>query len=206
MDSWLQRLVVRGPAADAAAFRRAASSRSKPTYLTVDPELRAQKLSFKKLRAMLAPKHTAKIDDDPEEPWDLLVYPALRLNDGTKELTYRFQLAQFDCNVLIREVSKLYSRLCFVLGCVASDHDEQWSLLAHRGRVSRWRLPEQIKQAILGDLPAETEDEDDEVAWALAEADWAMMDTLVDHWRAKVDKLMSVAMEPRHPNPRRPSP
>lgn len=61
----------------------------------------------------------------------------------------------------------------------------------HRGRVSRWRLPDRIKEAILGDLPAETEDEDDEVAWDLAEADWAMMDTVVDHWRTKVDKLMS---------------
>ena len=85
MDSWLQRLVVRGPAPDAAAFRRAASSRSKPAYLTVGPELRAHKLSFKKLRAALAPKHSGKIDEDPEEPWDLVVDPARRFRDGTKE-------------------------------------------------------------------------------------------------------------------------
>ncbi len=191
MDSWLQRLVVRGPAPDVAAFRRAAASRSKPAYLTVNPELQTQELSFKKLRAALLPQRSAKIDENPEEPWDLVVDPLQRFNDGTTEVTYRFQLSRFDCEELIRQVSNLYPQLCFVLGCVAPAGDEQSSRLMHRGRVSRWRLPDWIREAIMGDLPDETEDEDDEVAWDLAEANWAMMDTVVDHWRTKVDKLMS---------------
>lgn len=191
MDSWLQRLVVRGPAPDVAAFRRAAASRSKPAYLTVSPQLQTQQLSFKKLRAALAPQHSRRIDQNPEEPWDLVVDRARRFKDGTTEVTYRFQLARFECEELIREVSKLYPQLCFVLGCVAPAGDEQSSQLVYRGRVSRWRLPDRIKEAILGDLPNETEFEDDEDAWALAEADWAMMDTVVDHWGNRMDQLMS---------------
>jgi hypothetical protein len=191
MDSWLQRLVVRGPAPDVAAFRRAAASRSKPAYLTVSPELETQALSFRKLRDALAPQRCGKIDENPEEPWDLVVDPVQRFKDGTTEVTYRFQLSRFECEELIREVSKLYPQLCFVLGCVARANDEQSSRLMQRGRVSRWRLPDRIREAIMGDLPDETEDEDDEVAWDLAEADWAMMDTVVDHWRSKVDRLIS---------------
>src|SRR5271167_3122336 len=97
MDSWLQRLMVRGPAPDVAAFRRAAASLSKPAYLTVSPELQTQKLSFKKLRAALAPQHSGKIDENPEEPWDLVVDPVQRFKDGTTEVTFRFQLARFEC-------------------------------------------------------------------------------------------------------------
>jgi hypothetical protein len=198
MDSWLQRLVVRGPADDMAAFKRAAASRSKLAYLTVDPQHRTQKLSFKKLRALLPPKHSAKIDDDPEEPWDLVVDRVWRLNDGTRQITYRFQLAHFDCDTLIREVSKLYPRLCLVLGCVEPAGDEQLSLLAYRGRVSRWRLPDAIREEMLFEIPIDAKDDDDEAAWMLDEANWAMMDMVVEHWRTKVDKLMSRALSGLH--------
>src|SRR6266508_1163321 len=52
-DSWLQRLVVRGPAAEVTAFRRAAASREKPEYRTIERECETQKLSFAKLRTLI---------------------------------------------------------------------------------------------------------------------------------------------------------
>ncbi len=189
MDSALYRLVVRGPAAEVELFRKAASSRSKPGCLTVNPE--HQLLSFKKLWAALPGKNSAGAPVDIEEPWDLAVDRLKRYGDGTTELTYKFQLAGFDCDQLVRDISKQYPKLCFISGVVAPDVDQQSSLLAYQGRVRRWRLPESRKAAILSDVPEETEDNADEVSFALSESDWAMMDAVVDHWKTVVNELMS---------------
>ncbi len=193
MDAALQRLVVRGPAADVAAFRKAASSRSKPTYLTMDPVHKTQKLSFKKLSARVAPKNGSF--EDLEEPWDLAVDRLERYPDGTVQLTYRFQtdLRCSDCEVLTKALSRIYPRLCFVLGSIAPCADEQISLLAYQGRIRRWRLPDKRKQVLQADIPEPTEDNDDEILWAEIEAGWAMMDAVVDHWKPAVDELMKTA-------------
>src|SRR5881296_143622 len=129
-DSWLQRLVVRGSAPDVAAFTRAARSGERPRYLTVSRPLRTQKLSFEKLKGVLPPTIAGRVAPEPEEPWDLVVEQC-RLRDGTVEVTYKFQLSEFECEPLIVAVSKLYPRLCFVLGCVASFVDQQSSMFIH---------------------------------------------------------------------------
>jgi len=67
MASWLQRLVVRGPAADITAFRKAAASSATPVYLTRDPELSTLKLSFRKLLAALPQKLAVMIDGSQYE-------------------------------------------------------------------------------------------------------------------------------------------
>jgi hypothetical protein len=72
VDSWLQRLVVRGTVADVAAFKKAAASASKPYYLYQRAQLRTQRLSFVRLRASL-PQTLAREIDDPQEPWDLVI-------------------------------------------------------------------------------------------------------------------------------------
>jgi hypothetical protein len=198
-DSWLQRLVVRGPAADVAAFRRAVASREKPQYLTVKPGCRTQKLSFAKLRSLLLPRRARQIDTELEEPWDLVVEPTETLKGSSVELTYKFQLSEFEPDDLILEVSKLYRRLCFVLGCVAPDVDEQSSRLIQAGRRSReWRLPAKRKAAIWKELvPEETDDNSDEVTWGLAEADWQFMDEVVAHWRPRMDTLAAQVLRHR---------
>src|SRR5258706_10202 len=123
MDSWLRRLVVCGHAADVTAFRKAAASKAKSTYLTLAPELRTQKLSFTKLLAAL-PKKLADTISEPQEPWDLGVDGPESMTDGTIEFSYRFQLDDFTCEDLIIAVSTMYLRLCFVLGTIAPNVDE----------------------------------------------------------------------------------
>jgi hypothetical protein len=91
-------------------------------------------------------------------PWDLVVDPAERLKDGSLQLAYEFQLSEFEPDNLIVEVSKLYPPLCFALGCVAPNVDEQSSRLIHAGRSRVWRWPTRRKEAIWVELvPEETD-------------------------------------------------
>jgi hypothetical protein len=190
MDSWLQRLVVRGVPADVAAFEKAAASPSKPEYLYQRAQLRTQRLSFVKLRAAL-PSRLADGIDEPQEPWDLFIEKPKRFRDGSLETTYRFQLSEFEPENLIAAVSGLYPRLTFVLGTVAPDADEQSSLLAHAGKVWRWWISKRLKESICAKIPEDTEDNGDEVFWQLVEADSKMMDVVIDHWKEKVGRVIA---------------
>lgn len=157
MDSWLQRLVVRGQPSDVSTFRKAAKSSKRAMSLTVDGE-RTQVLSFERLRGAL-PKGqlTTRLEEPIEEPWDLVVDPPSRVDDGTVELTYKFQLSKYEPEVLIIAMSRQYPRLCFVLGLVAPSSDEQSSLLIHNGRSWAWRLPGHRKEIIAATIPEETD-------------------------------------------------
>ena len=195
-DSWLQRLVVRGPASEVTAFRSAVASPEKPEYWTVKPACRTQRLSFAKLRSLLPRKQARRFDAELEEPWDLSVDPPRRFKDGSLEVTYRFQLGDSEPDDLIIAVSRLYPRLCFVVGCVAPNVDEQSSLLVHKGHSWGWHLSASRKKAIWKKrVPEETKDNSDEVTWGLAEADWQMMDEVVAHWRPKMNTLMARALQ-----------
>lgn len=131
-DSWLQRLVVRGPGADVRAFQKAAASRVKPEYRTVRPQVRTQRLSFAKLRALLPSRDARTFSGKVEEPWDLVIEGPRRRMDGSLEVAYGFQLGQSEPDDLIVAVSKIFPRLCFVVGCVAPAVDEQSSRLVLR--------------------------------------------------------------------------
>ena len=134
-DSWLQRLVVRGPASDVTAFQKAAASRDKPEYWTVRPQLRTQRLSFAKLRTLLPSKDARKFSEEPEQPWDLVVEAPRRLKDGSLEVTYKFQLGRSEPDDLIVAVSKVFPRLTFIVGCVAPSVDQQSSGLVYKGQA-----------------------------------------------------------------------
>ena len=190
MDMWLQRLVVRGPLAELTRFRKVAESSSKPIYLTTTPEHCTQKLSFVRL-ATLLPIDAPDQRIAPEEPLDLLAERLKRHPDSTVELSYGFQFSRFEPDALIRAVSRRYPRSCFVLGMVAPSADEQCSSFIQNGKARCWCLPESRKAKIVSRVPEENEDNCDEVDLALAEADWAMMDEVVDHWKPTVDKFMS---------------
>jgi len=189
MDSWLQRLAVRGPADDIAAFKKATASPSKADYLYERAQFRTQRLSFVKLRSALPPSLADGIDE-AQDPWDLVIDPPRRFRDGTIEITYRFQLDAFEPENLIAAASTMFPRLMYVLGTVAPSADEQSSLLAHAGKVRRWRISNRIKEPICAKIPEETEDNGDEVLWALAEADSKMMDEVMNHWKKKVDEII----------------
>jgi hypothetical protein len=189
-DSWLQRLIVRGSAPDVAAFTAAARGDGRPYYLTVKPRLRTQRLSFETLKALMPVGVARRVAPEPEEPWDLVVEQR-RLKDGTVTVTYKFQLSEFECESLMIAVSKRYPRLCFVLATVAPSVDQQSSMFIHNGQARSWDLSNRRKTAILAKVPQETADNADDVTQALAEADWAMMDEVVDHWMPKATQVMT---------------
>ena len=189
-DSWLHRLVVRGSTPDIAAFTRAAGTPERPDYLPVTRQLRTQKLSFEKLKALLPVAVARRVAREIHEPSDL-VLEQRRLRDETVEVTYKFQLSGFECEPLIVAVSKLYPRLCFVLGCVASFVDQQSSMFIHTGQSWSWNLPSRRKAAIWAKVPEETDDNADAVTRALAEADLAMIDEVVGHWTPKATQVMA---------------
>jgi hypothetical protein len=193
-DSALQRLVVRGVPMDVEVFTRAGGTSARPDYITVKRQLRTQKLSFIALTAQLPVTVARRVARDSEEPWDLVLERS-RLGDGTVEVTYKFQLSRFECAPLIVAISTRYPRLCFVLGCVAPSVDQQSSLFIHNGHSWSWTLPNRRKRAIWAKVPKETNDNADEVTWRLAEADWAMMDAVVDHWAPKANRLMATLMK-----------
>lgn len=197
----MQRLVVRGPFPDVAAFMNAAVCPKAAISLTVDDGERTQKLSFGQLRAALPVRLARRVPGKLEEPWDLIIDPVKRRRDGMVEVTYKFQLSRSEPDALILAVSMLYPRLCFVVGCVALDVDEQSSRFVHNGRSWRWHIPATRTEAILARVPEETAENADEVLWAEAEAGWAMMDEVVAHWKPKADVLMASLLkrDPRRP-------
>ena len=165
---------------------------------TLDGEApcRRRRLSFAKLIGLLPRRDARRFEAELEEPWDLVVEPARQLKDGSRELTYKFQLSAFEPEDLIIRVSRLYPHLYFIIGCVAPSVDAQSSLLVHNGQSWQWRLPVRRKNAIWNKLAhGKTDDNSDELTWGLAEADWQMIDEVVEHWRLKVDTLMGRALK-----------
>ena len=76
----------------------------------------------------------------------------------------------------------------------------------HDGQSRTWRLANTRREAIWATVPEETEDNLDDVTWALAEADWAGMDEVVEHWRPTADALMAKLIGKRARPQIRPTP
>jgi hypothetical protein len=192
MDSWLQRLVVRGLTVDVKAFAKAAAGPGSPAYLTTRVRFRTQKLSFARLLASLPPGLARSIRGELQEPWDLDMDLLHRCRDGSAKLTYYFQLNSFECEDLFVAISKVHARLCFVLGMVAPAGDEQSSLLAHNGKGWLWRMPRKQTESIYAkaanDADGAEGNEDDDLS-AFWEADGRAMDVVVNHWNKKVNQL-----------------
>lgn len=58
-------------------------------------------------------------------------------------------------------------------------------MLAFDGRVWRWELPEERKSELFHQFGAGEEPS----TLDLAEADWSMIDEVVDHWEHKLSRL-----------------
>lgn len=187
MNTWLQRLLVRGPTDEVKAFCKAAGSKEKTHYVNERAWLRTQRLSFTKLYKALPPDISKAVNveiDGMQDPFDLSIDPIKRHRDGTTAVTYRFQLSAMEPENFITVLSEFYPRLCFVVGMVDPNSNEASSILAYRGKASQWRLPNRRIEAIYPRSP----DEGD--FWDYVESDWKAMDEVMDHWKAKVGKLM----------------
>jgi hypothetical protein len=188
-DLTLYTLVVQGVDGDIAAFRRAAkanrTSRSEGAPLSVRRLMR------------VLPAGTA-IDEylRRHDLSDLVVDPTRELEPGMAEVTYNFQLKWGDLEAFLVEVSRVYPRLCFILGTVFPAGDEQESCFIHDGRKQSWTLPASQKEILLADVPDDADETSspdykdgyDPVLWALIHADWAMLEAVVDHWAGTAAK------------------
>jgi hypothetical protein len=185
MNTWLQRVVVRGPAKEVIAFSRNAGTRDKAHYVYERAHLRTQRLSFIKLYDSLPVKLARKVSiekDGMQEPFDLSIEPIRKFRDGTAVVTYRFQLSAMEPENFVTVLSELYASLCFLVGMVDPNTGTAGSILAHRGKASRWQLPVRRIEAIYPSNP-------DADFWDLVECDRKAMDEVLDHWKAKAKAI-----------------
>ena len=118
------------------------------------------------------------------------------------ELTYKFQLDRGDLETFLVQISYVYPRLCFILSTVEPSVGHQASYFVHHGCIQVWNLPESERENFLANVPEEADttasDEPDEIFWAMVEADWAMLDAVVDHWAdAAAQTLATIAADVR---------
>ena len=93
-----------------------------------------------------------------------------------------FQLHRGDLEAFLVQISRVFPRLCFILGTVEPSLDQEESCFVHDGRKQSWTLPASQKEKLRAAVPEETDDNEDDVFWALVWTDWAILDALVDHW------------------------
>jgi hypothetical protein len=191
-NDWINRLIVRGPAKDVEAFAKAATDPRILKHQLEKPSNRGPQrgLSFDALLSGLPPSWATPLNREVTNPWDLSVDRPVRLKRGLIERTYRFQLRHYEPDTLLIKVSKQYARLCFVLGWVDPNSDDQASRFIHSGRSVLYRLPERRKRVLHARVPEEGTADASEIFWALAAADWAMMDAVVAHWDKRVASVL----------------
>ena len=125
-----------------------------------------------------------------------------RQRPGFMDLEYRFSLVRFEPDDLLIQVSRLFPRLCFVLGWVAPANDEAASKFIQSGEVLEYWLSDSERESLrddayrrLGlspDYGSTAPIDDDEALWADWEGDWAQLDTVVKYW----DHTVAAALEP----------
>jgi hypothetical protein len=189
-NSWLNRIVVRGSLSDVTEFRRSARANYDGEYLTVFTRSKRMQLSFECLNAALAAHLGSDLELALDDPFDLVVDPMRKLKRGMVELTYKFLLSDGEPKPLLIELSRIYPRLCFVLGWVDPNSDDKAGCFIYKGRSKTWRLPTSHIRAIFALVPAETDENEDEVSLAEDEAYWAIMDAVVNHWDQKAEETL----------------
>jgi hypothetical protein len=186
-NDWINRLVVRGPAGEVNSFATAATDPRIVRHQLARP-LRSRPglgLCFSRLLARLPVSVKARLNSDITEPWDLSIDPPERLEGGMIERIYRFQLRHYEPDSLLVEISRQYPKLCFVLGWVDPNADDQASRFIHVGRSPLYRLSQRRKRVLQAAVPKDGYADDVETFWASVHADWAMMDAVVSHWDRK---------------------
>lgn len=182
MDSWLQRLMVRGSARSVERFRRAAWVDRRPVYITFSGRLRKQWLSFRRLSRRLLPWERPR---ELQDPLDLAVEPKVRWGRWW-ELQFNFQLTRFEPAELLTDVSRGFPDLVFVLGTVAWPMGANEGALIFRGTAERWVLPCREESRIRRRMLKESDDE----AVRDMLADFEFLETVVHHWDRASERLL----------------
>jgi hypothetical protein len=185
-DSWINRLVVAGPAADVKAFARAASGFRPPEFDSPSDKSVKTPLSFEALYQSLPAKARKNIGEIEDEPADLISERLVIKKNRTGEKIYKFVLSSYEPDLLLTEVSKLFPCLCFILGWVAPNVDEAASKLIRNGTVKQYRMPGNQRSRIRASKYKEW---GEDCLEADIEADWDMLDEVVKHWDEMLTSL-----------------
>jgi hypothetical protein len=184
-DTWINRLVVSGPAAAVRRFQNSVARAEGGSTTS---------LAFIQLQACLPEDERAGLDE-PAEPWNgpwpnnegigAPTEEALQ-EPGMLKLVYNFSLARYEPDELLIRASKQFRTLCFVLGWVAPNVDDQVSRFIHNGHTLVYRASDRLVERLrakayrryglsLGEV---TEIDDPDALWADIEGDWACLEAV----------------------------
>ena len=163
-DWWSHRLVVQGPLPDVRAFRRAATANR-------TSRSEGSRLSFRRLMSIIPTGAAVDARLGWFEPLDLFVDPITKLEDGMAEVVHGFEFRGAEIEPLLVETSRLYPRLCFVLGTISPATDDQESRFINHGRMQVWTLSasqkERLVAPVLEIMNDASRDDVDEEFWVL---------------------------------------
>jgi hypothetical protein len=182
-DPWINHFVVVGPIDDVRAFVRAAVGSQPPDWDSSSTKPVRLSLSFSAFYKRLPPSAKRRVPEVESEPYELNSDRMVLRKDGHAEKTYRFELSHYEPDLLLTEVSKLFPRLCFILGWVAPNVDEAASKFIRAGKVRLHRMSDSRREEIREGKCKEWGEDSFE---ADIEGDWVMLDEIVEHWTPTV--------------------
>jgi hypothetical protein len=199
-NTWINQLEVSGPAPEVHRFRDLA--------LRVD---NGTALSFKRLYAWLPEEQQLELEE-PYEPWggswpneEGIEAPEEQTLQvpGMLRLVYDFSMARYAPDELLVAVSTHFPTICFVLGWVDPNNDEQSSKHIEYGLTDLYEAPDALVTQLRAevyrrhglDYEQAIDDDDDDQLWADIEGDWACRDAVVRHWDDRVAEDLSHVAE-----------
>ena len=178
-DPWINRLVVTGPVKNVKVFAKAATGFQSPEFGSRSKKPVKLLLSFTALYNLLPTKAQKRVPEIEDEPADLISERLVTRKNGKAEKIYRFQLSRYEPDLLLRQVSKLFPCLTFILGWVAPNVDEAASKFIRNGTILRYIMSGDRRSDIRVSKYKEWGEDCLDADW---EADWLMLDEVVEHW------------------------
>lgn len=182
VDGW-HRLVVRGPRNSVRELRQQLSLKVRRTAPGLEPWDEVVPFSFERLY-QLAPKSARLGRYPPIDPYYISVWPIRGLPDGQAETRYQMHTRSLELLPFVRALSKAFPELEFQL---VSDFDgvEFLSYLVRGGRVQKWVLPDEAKDAIWEQVRQKLGLKKEKMYENLDAYDYAeelMREEALDHW------------------------
>ena len=182
-DQWINRLVVSGPVGDVRGLARGATGFDAQTLGLPFRNAKKLSLSFRTLYNLLPARARKGVPRVEEEPGDLTCKRLMLGPNGSARKSYSFVLRRYEPDTLFIGISRLFPRLCFILGWVAPNIDEAASKFIKNGKAKRYNMPAKRRGEIRSCKYKEWGEDCLGADW---EADWLMLDEVISHWDANL--------------------
>lgn len=184
------RLVVAGPGEDIKKLARTAIGFKSPDSWKASRKPVKLPLSFVALDNSLPTTARKRLPVKEQEPYDLTSESLVMEKNGNGYKSYSFMLNYYDPELLLIEVSKIFTRVCFILGWVAPHADQAGSELIRKGAARRYNMSGKRRS----EIRASKYKEWGEDCWeADIEANWLMLDEVVSRWDTNLAKIFKSA-------------